>query len=191
MVYLGQNRVKYSLREYLMYGGLTLAIVLLIVIYVFEFDDMNRTLHFRYLAYWSIAIGAFLGALIGWWVGRDKKDFVDRLQIFLFFAILVPLFSPLWGSASNRLFSRDSPRLIPCEIIELNAFMADRFGKLEGEKARIDGFYLFFRKNGELHRVELPADWQAPDQIKQGKIIDLSFKKGLWGYDIFQLRHAH
>ena len=62
--------------------------------------------------------------------------------------------------------------------------MADRFGRLEGEEPRVDGYYLFFRKEGELHRVELPANWDEPVGIKPGDSISLPFKKGLWGFDL-------
>lgn len=189
MVYTGQNREQYSWQEYLLYGGITVGFLTLIVVYVFEFSYMNRTLQFRSLAIWSMGFGAALGTLIGWWVGRQKKDWVDRMQIFLFFIILVPLFSPLFVSLSNRLLSFADPRTVSCEVVEFNVFMADRFGRLEGEEPRADGYYLFFRKEGALHRVELPAHWDPGMEVAPGTALPLRFQPGLWGKEILLLNN--
>ena len=190
MVYTGQNRERYSWQEYLLYGGITLGFLALIVIYVFEFSYMNRTLQFRSLALWSLGIGGAIGGTLGWLVGREKTDWVERMQIFVFFVILLPLFSPLFASLSNRLLSFSDPRTVNCEVVEFNVFMADRFGRLEGEEPRVDGYYLFFRKEGNLHRVELPASWDPGMEVVPGVPIALSFQRGLWGKEILQLNNV-
>ncbi|MEM1220526.1 MAG: hypothetical protein AAGH79_16515 [Bacteroidota bacterium] len=190
MVYTGQNREQYSWREYLLYGGITVGFLALIVVYVFEFSFMNRTLHFRSLALWSLCIGTAIGGTLGWWLGRDKADWVERLQIFVFFVVLLPLFSPLFASLSNRLLSFADVRTVRCEVVECNVFMADRFGRLEGEEPRVDGFYLFFRKEGALHRVELPAHWNPGVEVIPGSPLNLRFKPGLWGKEILLLNNA-
>ena len=190
MVYTGQNRERYSWQEYLLYGGITVGFLALIVIYVFEFSYMNRTLHFRSLALWSLGIGASIGGIIGWWGGQEKTDWVERMQIFIFFVVLLPLFSPLFASLSNRLLTFADPRTVSCEVVEFNVFMADRFGRLEGEEPRVDGYYLFFRKEGDLHRVELPAHWNPGVEVVPGVPLPLRFKPGLWGKEILLLNNA-
>ena len=175
------NRIKLSRREYLIFGGAGFLFFFLIVLYVLEFPYFNRTFNIQTLVWISIAIGAVLGAFLAYRLRKYGKDLTDKIQIYVACILLCALFSPLLGSLSNRFlgFHPTTPQTF--EFFKEEGYVSSRFGVLEGEDLELTGYYLFFFRGKELHRINTTLP--LAEGIQPGDPITLPVRKGLWGFE--------
>jgi len=81
--YGGQNRVKLSRKEYLIWGGITLGIVLIIFLLAFELPHFNNTFQLgkMFLLTTLLAVGA--ATFIIFKIKHTFKDAVDTIRVSL------------------------------------------------------------------------------------------------------------
>ena len=181
---LGGNREKLTASEYLRYGGMGVGLILLIVLYVFEFKHFDRTLSVKGLVISSIVVGLLLGLFLGYRFRHLAKDLTERVQIYVFFAVICMIFMPLLGNLSNRLLSFRPATATEVEFIQETPYLSDRLGVIEGQEVKPTGYYLFFYHKQQLHRTKNKAP-QFPNK-QRGDLIQLNIKKGLWGWEIIE-----
>ncbi len=160
---------------------ITLGIVGLIVLYVFEFEWLNRTFHSRSLVFIFLLLGALVGYLLSKKLRKTGKDWVEKLQLTLLIAVPLALFAPLLGSLSNRLLSFRAEQSIPVELVEEKAYFASIFGVLQDEKVKPTGYRSFFYKDQQLLRLQ--SKTPLFEGAEQGDTVQLPLKKGLWGFE--------
>lgn len=162
------------------------AVVLLllggVVLYALEFRYFNLTLQVRSLVLWSVAAGVVLGAFLGYRYQRKTREQVEKIQIYAFFILLSAVFMPLLGSLSNRLLSLSEIAPVPVEFLQEEARYADRFGITKGDTVRPNEYFLFFYKDGDIHRIKTTTPEFSGKE--RGDTILLPIRKGLWGYEI-------
>ncbi len=159
-------------------------LVLIIVLYVFEFDHIGNTISVEGLIKMSLLIGLLIGLGIGWRMQNKGKEQVDRIRIWTASIVFSLFFAPLIGSMTNRLLPRSGIKHKTVEFIEEKAFAASAYGFLKGEKIEPDGCYLFVYYEGAIHRLKRKKC--SYTGLNQGDEIQLPVKKGLWGYEFVE-----
>lgn len=162
--------------------GLAFLVVVVIVLYVVEFDHIGNTLFAFGLIGKSLLHALLIGIYLGWRFQSKGKEQVDKIRIWAASVLLSLFFAPMVGSMSNRILSFSKIKFQPFEFIEEKAFASSAYGFLKGEKIEADGCYLFVYYEGAIHRLKRKhcIYWDR----KRGDIINLPTKKGLWGYEI-------
>ncbi len=166
---------------YLFYLGIFVLILVLFVLYGFEITHFNRTFQARQMALWSLVVGISLGLLISLRFIKTAEDVTEKVQIILIFTIGIATFMPLFASLSNRLLSFHDTKAIPVEFVESEAYVSGRFGLIEGENIKPNGYRTYFYRDSKLQRV-LTEEPLFPD-AERGDTVNLSVKKGLWGIE--------
>ncbi|MFK7935056.1 MAG: hypothetical protein AB8G22_16210 [Saprospiraceae bacterium] len=167
--------------EYLKYGSLAIFLLLLIVLYVFEFPYFSNTFGVKKLVVLSLFVGAGLGAVIGYFFRKEAEDLTEQVQLYVFFIILTMIFMPLLGSLSNRLLSFQEVAAEQVEFAEIEPFFTDRFGILKGEKVKPNAFHTFFYRFDALSYIRTKTNI-FPD-ARRGDLININTRKGFWGFD--------
>jgi len=163
---------------------LTLLIVGLIVLYVFEFPYINRTLHGGRLVLGALLTGAILGGFLGYRYRHQAADLTEQVQLYLFFMVLTALFMPLFASLSNRLLSWQPVQQVTVEFVEEDSRFVSLYGLTKDEQMRPNRYYLFFYYQGELFRIQ--TNTPLATGLEQGDALQLPLKKGLWGFEVAQ-----
>ena len=179
---LGGNREKLKTSEYLRYGGLGVFLILLIVLYVFEFRHFDNTLRVKGLVIASLIVGALLGLLLGIRYRHRGADLTEKVQIFVFFIVISMIFMPLIGNLSNRLLSFRQAVPTEVEFVEERPYLSDRMGVIKGEEIKPTGYYLFFYHQQTLFRIK--SKTARFGGLQRGDLIQLDIKKGLWGWQV-------
>lgn len=166
-------------------GLLITALILgFVVLYALEFHYFNRTLGFGRLLWWSLPVGAAVGAGLGYRFRKQGSSRLERVQLYVFFIVLCTLFAPLFASLSNRLLAPQAARSVPVEFAGVEPRFSSRFGLMEDEKPVANQFYLFFYYDGRLHRIRTDS-LRFPEAVR-GDTVQLMLKRGLWGKEIVQ-----
>ena len=166
-------------------GLIATALILgLVVLYVLEFRYFNRTLGFGRLLWWSLPVGAAVGAALGYRFRKQGGDRLERVQLYVLFIVLCTLFAPLFASLSNRLLSPRAARSVSVEFAGVEPRFSSRFGVMEEEKPAANQFYLFFYYDGQLHRIR--TDSLRFPEAERGDTVQLMLKRGLWGKEVVQ-----
>lgn len=168
------------MRSYFSAVAVAVLLLGLVVLYVLEFRYFNLLLDARTLVLRSLGVGAVAGMVAGYFSGRRYANPLERIQIIIFITVLTTLFTPLFGSLSNRWLGRQPLRLEPVEFVEEQPNYSDRFGLIEGERPEPNGFLLFFYYEGRLFRIKYETSLFAGKH--RGERIDLPMRKGFWGY---------
>ncbi len=165
----------------LKYLLITLGIIGLIVLYVFEFEWLNRTFHSGRLVFIFLLLGAIVGYFLSKKFRKTGKDWIEKLQLTLLIAVPLTLFAPLLGSLSNRLLSFRAAHSILVEFVEEKPYFASIFGVLQDEKVKPTGYRSFFYKDQQL--IRLQSKTPLFERAVQGDTVQLQLKKGLWGFE--------
>ena len=168
--------------DYLTYGLIGLGFIGLIVLYVFEFEWFNRTIHAGGLVRWSLLAGGLLGLALGYHFREQGEDLTGKIQIYIFFVALCAIFMPLFGSLSNRLLSFQQPAPVNVEFVKEEPYYAALYGLMEEEKEQPTGYYLFFFYQQEIHRID-HKQALFPNR-EPGDTIPVTLIKGLWGFEM-------
>ncbi|MCI5081025.1 MAG: hypothetical protein MRY78_05005 [Saprospiraceae bacterium] len=171
--------IQLKTKEYLIYGGLSLFLLLSTVLYVFEFRQFEQLLHTRLFLIISTAAGALIGLLLAWYFRKNATDLTEKIQIFVFFIAISTVFTPLWASISNRLLSFYPVKEVDVEFWEANAFYASIGGPIVGEEVKPSGVYTFIFVDGQLMRLK-SKDYLYPGK-ERGDTVQLQMQKGFWG----------
>jgi len=171
-------------QKYLMYAGIVFAFFGLVVLYAFEFQHFSRMLYPQRLVWSAIAVGAVLGLLIGYRFRHRGEDLTERIQIFVFCAVICMVFMPLFASLSNRLLAYRPVQNEQAELFRTEAFISRNFGLLEGESLEPTGYDVFFIYQNELYKVSVPELWF--EKTKEGATIPLPLQQGFWGITFVQ-----
>ena len=171
-------KINYKITAWLF----VVAIILLIVFYVFEFDYIGNTIGFESLIWKSLAAALILGVYLGYRFQNKGEEQVDKIRIWSA-SLLFPLFFAPWlGSLTNRLIPRGQMENKVFEYVEERPFAASAYGFLQGEEIKEDGCYLFVFYNGKIRRLKRPT-CQFFNKNNGDEII-LPVRKGLWGHEI-------
>ncbi len=184
--YGGRNRIKHSIIEYIKYGAISLAVLFLIILYVLEFSFFTNTFQVKSLVLRSLLIGAIAGGVVGWRFRENAEDLTERIQLYIFFIIIFAIFSPLFGSLSNRLLSFHAVENQEVEFVEETSFASSPYGFFREEQVKPEGYYIFFYWESRLKKIESKISL-FPDH-KRGEKVFLPIQKGLWGYDFVRLK---
>ncbi len=71
------------------------------------------------------------------------------------------------------------------EFIQEEPYGASRFGIIEGQEPTVEGYFIFFVRNGQFERIKSPVP-KFPNKEK-GDEIQLAIREGFWGYDLVDL----
>ena len=170
---------RLSRREYLIYGGGGLFLVLSMVLYSLEFRHFENLLNTRLFLIISATIGGLIGLYIAWRLRKKGSDLTERIQIFVFFIILAIVFTPLWASISNRMFSFYPAKTVEAEFWEQRVYYASRAGFIKGELLEPTGVYTFLFLDKKLVRIE--TKFILYPGKERGEMVELKLKRGLWG----------
>ncbi len=161
-----------------------MAIIGLIVLYVFEFQWLSNTFEAgKLIAQFAIS-GFVAGLILGWHYRYKAKDITEQIQIFCFFIFPLTLFAPLFGSLSNRLLSFHPVEMRQFEFFKETSFSGE-LGIFEGARITPDAYLVFFFRNGKLERIK--SRKRLFPGIERGSFIDLPVRKGFWGYEYVAL----
>ena len=169
--------------NYLKSFFIALGLILLVVLYVFEFPYFSNTLQAKNLIISSAIIGILIGIGLGRYFAKSTKDSLERLQVFVFFIFLSALFMPLFGSLSNRLLSYHPIQSEQVELFKREARYVNRFGAIKGEKIEPTDYFTFIIRSGNLERIK--SKRSLFEEKKKGDLVEIAIKKGLWGYELF------
>ncbi len=97
------------------------AIFGLILAYTLEVPQMQNNLQLNRLLWTSLVVGILVGSSLGYWLGRHRKELLERWQLFMGLIVLFILFMPLLLSLSNRLFTFQAPRTEHLELLRVEA----------------------------------------------------------------------
>lgn len=151
------------------------------VLYAFEINYLNRTLHARQLLLTALVIGWAIGSALGFWWQKKESDSVGKIRIFAACLLLSALVLPLGASMSNRLLSFQAVHVVQVEFVEESPRFSSRFGV--GENAFQPTSYLtFFYLGDELLKIQT-SESLFPN-AKRGDLLALSLKKGFWGFEL-------
>lgn len=173
-----------SRKEWIGYSALGIGLIGLVALYVLEFKHFNRLLEAKRLALWAFAVGAIIGSSIGYRIARDFHDLTEKIQMIVFFGVLVTLFMPLFSSLSNRLLPLSS-ELMEVEFLEEKPFYADRFGLIEGEKPPPAGYHSILYFNGDMH--DFSTKQAKFEGLERGDKTSIRLITGLWGFKLVEL----
>ena len=119
----GNNRMKLSTKEYIVYSGIGLGFIGLIILYVFEFPSFHNMFGLKTFLVVSLGFGLLLGFGIAWRNRSKAKDTTELFQLFAAALFLTTLFMPLIFSLINRGLSFSPPRMEQVEYFEERAFL--------------------------------------------------------------------
>lgn len=157
------------------------AIFLVIVLYVLEFQWFQNSFDTKKLVVGSLLMGLAIGGFIGFAMQKYGRDWVDKAQIWMVCLVVPLLLMPLIGSITNRVFANQAQETKVVFWGE-KAFITSRFGKLEAMSADTTGFYIFIVKDGAIQRLSWPAS-KFPN-AQRGDTIELPVRKGLFGIEL-------
>ncbi len=159
-------------------------VFLFIVLYAIEFSFISRTFEVSGLIGRSVVVGILMGCGLGYFVTRYADELLEKVQYFIMVLVLSILITPLFGAMSNRLLA-GKPETKNFEFIQEEPYGASRFGIIEGQEPTVDGYFIFFVKDGQFERIKSPVP-KFPNKEK-GDQIQLAIRNGLWGYEFVDL----
>jgi hypothetical protein len=171
-------------KEKLRYALYALALVLMIVAYVFEFKWFERTVNFGTLALISLLFGLAIGLLWGHSYARQEFELTEKIQVYVYFCVMCMLFSPLVASLSNRLVPLYPVREEVADFVSQEAYYASRVGLLKGEDPVPTGYELRFYYRQKIRTIDRPEPF--PIDLERGAPILLRIRTGLWGFEVVQ-----
>ncbi len=162
-------------------------IIALLVLYVLEFDHLNRTLDAGWLVRWSVGAGGVLGAVAGILLAKRAKSTEDRLPFFFGAFLACALLAPLAGSLSNRLMANPKVQQASVEFHLEEVFYAGVYGFLLGSKPE-PRYRSFFYWGERMYKVQTRRPMFSGRY--RGEQVNLSLHKGLWGFYFIPKPHT-
>lgn len=163
--------------------SIVLLVVMLFAFYVYEFDYIGNTIHFKNLLWKFMLAACLIGVYLGWRFQSKGEEQIDKIRIWSI-AILLPMFFAPWlGSLTNRLFASGKTVYQTVEFIEEKPFSKSYKDIFEIMELEADGCFLFIFHEGEIHRLK--RDQCTFFNNKNGDKISLPMTEGFWGYDVF------
>jgi hypothetical protein len=135
-----------------------------------------RTLFFR-----GLVFGAFVGLGVFFYYRKNADDALERFQLaaaFTFLGMLVFPFLTIW---SNHFFAKETPLSTRVIFQREEPIRTGRFGISKGKLPEVDGFYMYFLKDGDIDRVR--SKQQLFRGVELGTEVELPIKQGFWGFD--------
>ena len=164
-------------------GALLLFFV--ITLYALEFSHFSQTFNIKSLIFTALAIGFLIGCVLANTYRKKMVEQVDKMAVIFGSIILSMLIMPLVMSLSNRLLSFNKAVDKKYEFIKEEAFGSSRFGMVEGMNEDVDGYHIFFVRDGIYERIK--SDKPLFDDVKKGTSINLPVKRGLFGWEFVDL----
>jgi hypothetical protein len=153
----------------------------LVVLYAFELPRFQNTFDARRMTLWSLAVGAVAGLVAGWLGQRKATSTEERIQAFMLLFLPWVVFAPLLCSLTNRWAGQQEARPCTVEFWQLESRISSRGGMLKGEKPEANQFFLYFVRDGQLERIQVPSAGRFR-QNQRGDTIELPIRSGFWGY---------
>jgi len=158
-------------------------IMTVIVLYVFEVKHLLKTFNLSSMALIAMLLGAIAGAALGYSVSGNTKTSLERMQIIIMITVFGALAMPLFASLSNRLLGSEVQNE-KVEFTKLDPIMEAKFDM--PTELKPDAYFLYFVRNQEIEKLKVREPHYKG--TKRGARIDLPIIKGLWGYDVAQLK---
>lgn len=138
------------------------------------------------LVLYSALAGLPFAALVFGLFQNKIADKADKYRVLASLTLLCLILFPLAGSVSNRWLA--SPGIHPVKVILLKQtpYYAGRFGLPAKDKLTWTGYYTFVVYLGNTERLSS----RSPlfDEQWVGSEMELSMKKGFWGYYFLPLQ---
>ncbi len=162
-------------------------IIAVLMLYVLEFDQLDRTLDAGRLVRRAVWIGAGLGVVVGILLARLAKSSEDRLPFFFGAFLVCMLLAPLAGSISNRLMADLQVQEVLVEFHLEEVFYTGVYGFLLGSKPE-PRYRSFFYWGRRMYKI------QTRQPIFQGYYrgdkVNLPLHRGFWGFYFIPKLHA-
>ncbi len=176
----GANREKYTKKEYLTYGSISVFILCLPVLYAFELEYFPRYTNTSTLIIFALIAGLVGGTDLAFLFKNKAKDATETMQIFVFFIITSLIFSPLFFSLTNRILPISSYEK-EVQIIYVEHRISSRFGIKKGEKIQPNLLKISYLSEGKS--FDYTTKSMALQNAKKGDFVKLKFKRGLLGFE--------
>jgi len=149
--------------------------------YTQEVPKLQNTLDFRSLMLSAVLIGALLGLAIGYFLGRERREILERFQMALGLLVFTILLMPLLVSWTNRAFAYQTPQTEQLELLRVEQYAGSRFGRQAELRSAPDGYRIFVLREGQILRLQYPR-MPFPNKEK-GDLVPITVSKGLWGFE--------
>lgn len=156
-------------------------IILVIVLYVFEIRHFNNTLGVKGLVISGLVVGALLGLLLASQLQKYADELIEQFQIYITAMLLTMALMPLLVSMTNRLLSFHPIEKERVEFVQSDPFISSRFGHLPEQE--IEGYHTFVIYRNRLERLK--SKTVLFPNASKGDQVDLTLRKGLWGFRFF------
>lgn len=153
----------------------------LIFLYTKEITFFQNTLNLSRLLVSAVLGGLVFGAVLGWFLGKERKERIEQFQLFLGVTVVSVLLMPLLLSRINRQVSTKTTTE-EMQLIRMETFAGSRFGNLAELKENPDGFRAFLNRNGTIIRLQ-KEDPPFPED-KVGKQVSVPVTRGILGFEL-------
>ena len=177
--YDGGNRIQLDKSDYLKVGLGIVGIFGLIVLYVFELKHFDLILNPKILFLYVFGFGLTLGILLGRKFSRGIKDAYERMRIYSILIALSMVFMPLFVNLANRLLDFKTPEIKEVSLENVEAYISERYGVLEGEDVKIAGYKIVLVMDGTV--LQLKSKHNPFPKNKPGDKVQIAIHKGLLG----------
>lgn len=157
--------------------------MVLIYLYVNEFDFIVNTINFQKLVIYALIIGALLVAILLIKFTKDLKLF-EKFMLVMASVVLLLILMPLFGSLSNRLLGDRHPQIRAYKLISIEARSEQPYGLLDSTLIQVDGHHALIQLEHDT------TSFYLKNGVKYSHTEDsifLPIKRGFWGFTYVDL----
>jgi len=175
--YGGQNRVKLSRKEYFVWGGITLGIVLTMFLLVFELPHFNNTFELAKMFLLTTILATGTSIFIIFRIKHTFKDAVDGIRVSLITYIgLIGLFF-LFAHFINRNITPGQTRTETYPFLQHQLYRAS-----DSELVSEHTFITHIQVKNDMKR--LVSRGPLYNEISENQTVTIPVKTGLLGFKV-------
>ena len=176
----GSNREKYTIKEYLIYGGSAFLIFGMFVLYAFELEYFPRYINISSFLITALTGGLIFGIGLAYFFRDVPKDATEIMQLYIACIISSLVFAPLIFSLTNRIISLNEYEK-KVQIVQVDKRITSRFGSEKGKKVKPNLLIVTYLDEGK--HFDFTTKYLTLQDAKRGDIVGLKIKKGLLGFE--------
>lgn len=178
--YGGQNRVRLSRKEYLIWGSITLIITGTILLFAFELPHFNNTFYVGRMFLCTTVVAILVGTFIVFKIKNTFKDTVDAIRVSLMISLGLIALTFLITHILNRSITRGEA------YTETYPFIQHQFYRVnDSEFASENTFSTYIEVNNNMKR--LVSRGPLYDETSENQKITIPVKTGLFGFKVAKI----
>jgi len=178
--YGGQNRIRLSRKEYLIWGGITLGIVGAIVLFAFELPHFNNTFHLGVMFLCTTIIAVVVATFIIFKVKHTFKDVVDSIRVSLMTYLGLIALTFLIAHFLNRNITPGETRTASYPFLQHQLYRQS-----DAELARDHIFLTFIEVDNNMKR--LVSRGPIYNETSENQKVTIPVKIGLFGFRVAKI----